>query len=319
MVDVLFELPELTRRYTVIGFDQRGTGASGLLRCKELERDGRLRSTDAAERCAQRLGPERAFYTTPDTVEDMEAIRQAVGARTLTLFGISYGTELALAYARAYPGARRPADPRLRRGPGRERSVRPRRLPRDGPVAGLALPRPLPRAQRRPGRGPARRWSRSCAPLRCAAPGSTRAGAATRARCARSRSRTCSTTPTTTPRCAPACRWRCARRSTTTTRRRCCGCWPAPTPTRSPRTRATSRPPATRPCARRRRCRGRAARRWPIASRSPATARSRCRAPRSPRSTPRSPTRTRSTSACAGRIPASRRACSAAPIPWCRR
>ena len=47
----------LPRGYTVIGFDQRGTGASGLLRCKELERDGRLRSTDAAERCAQRLDP----------------------------------------------------------------------------------------------------------------------------------------------------------------------------------------------------------------------------------------------------------------------
>src|SRR5688572_20999557 len=45
MIDVLFELPRLTREYTVIGFDQRGTGASGLLRCKELERDGRLRST----------------------------------------------------------------------------------------------------------------------------------------------------------------------------------------------------------------------------------------------------------------------------------
>ena len=103
MIDVLFELPRLTREYTVIGFDQRGTGASGLLRCKELERDGRLRSTPAAERCAQRLGPKRAFYTTPDTVADMEAIRRAVGARTLTLFGISYGTELALAYAREHP------------------------------------------------------------------------------------------------------------------------------------------------------------------------------------------------------------------------
>ena len=34
---------------------------------------------------------------------DMEAIRRAVGAPKLTLFGISYGTELALAYARAYP------------------------------------------------------------------------------------------------------------------------------------------------------------------------------------------------------------------------
>jgi pimeloyl-ACP methyl ester carboxylesterase len=103
MIDVLFEVPQLARDYTVLGFDQRGTGRSGLLRCKELERDGRLRSTRAGEQCARRLGPARAFYTTPDTVADMEAIRVAAGAPKLTLFGISYGTELALAYARAYP------------------------------------------------------------------------------------------------------------------------------------------------------------------------------------------------------------------------
>jgi pimeloyl-ACP methyl ester carboxylesterase len=104
MIDVMLELPELATRYTVIGFDQRGTGRSGLLRCREVERDGRLRSTTAAEQCARRLGARRAFYTTPDTVADMEAIRRAVGARKLTLFGISYGTKLALAYARAHPG-----------------------------------------------------------------------------------------------------------------------------------------------------------------------------------------------------------------------
>ena len=103
MIDVLLELPRLMRDYTVIGFDQRGTGRSGLLRCPALERDARLRSTRAGEDCARRLGPERAFYTTPDSVEDMEAIRRAVGAEKLTLFGISYGTELALEYARAYP------------------------------------------------------------------------------------------------------------------------------------------------------------------------------------------------------------------------
>ena len=38
-----------------------------------------------------------------DSVEDMEAIRRAAGVERLTLFGISYGTELALAYARAHP------------------------------------------------------------------------------------------------------------------------------------------------------------------------------------------------------------------------
>jgi pimeloyl-ACP methyl ester carboxylesterase len=103
MLSVLFEVPELAARYKVIGFDQRGTGGSGLLRCRELERDGRLRSTSAAERCAHRIGARRGFYTTRDTVADMEAIRRAVGARKLTLFGISYGTKLALEYARTYP------------------------------------------------------------------------------------------------------------------------------------------------------------------------------------------------------------------------
>jgi len=103
MVDVLLEVPRLMREFTVLGFDQRGTGRSGLLRCPAIERDARLRSTAAGEACARRLGPKRAFYTTPDSVEDMEAIRKATGADKLTLFGISYGTQLALAYARAYP------------------------------------------------------------------------------------------------------------------------------------------------------------------------------------------------------------------------
>jgi len=103
MADVLFEVPRLIRDFTVLGFDQRGTGRSGLLRCRRLERDPRLRSSRAGEDCARRIGPARAFYTTPDSVEDMEAIRREVGAERMTLFGISYGTELALAYARTHP------------------------------------------------------------------------------------------------------------------------------------------------------------------------------------------------------------------------
>ncbi len=103
MVDVLLTVPRLIRDFDVLGFDQRGTGRSGLLRCRALERDARLRSTSAGEACARTLGPRRSFYTTPDSVEDMEAIRRAAGVEKLTLFGISYGTELALAYARAHP------------------------------------------------------------------------------------------------------------------------------------------------------------------------------------------------------------------------
>jgi len=103
MAAVLNDVPRVVRDFTVLGFDQRGTGRSGLLRCRALERDERLRSTAAGEACARELGAARAFYTTPDSVEDMEAIRKAAGADKLTLFGISYGTQLALAYARAHP------------------------------------------------------------------------------------------------------------------------------------------------------------------------------------------------------------------------
>jgi len=93
----------LRSRYHLATFDQRGTGRSGLLRCRAMERDVRLRSTGAAARCSQALGPRRAFYTTRETVEDLEAVRVALGAERLLLYGVSYGTKVALAYARAYP------------------------------------------------------------------------------------------------------------------------------------------------------------------------------------------------------------------------
>ena len=62
----------------VIGFDQRGTGASGPA---ALPRDRARRAAAlhlrAGEALRRRLGARRAFYTTPDSVADMEAIRKA--------------------------------------------------------------------------------------------------------------------------------------------------------------------------------------------------------------------------------------------------
>jgi pimeloyl-ACP methyl ester carboxylesterase len=87
----------------VIVFDQRGTGRSGLLRCGPLQRANPLRAGRQAALCAQTLGPRRGAYTTRESVEDIEAIRQLTGRERISLYGISYGTKVAEAYALRYP------------------------------------------------------------------------------------------------------------------------------------------------------------------------------------------------------------------------
>ncbi len=91
------------RARDVIVMDQRGTGDSDVLRCRRLERANILSARDAAAECARSLGPRRAFYTTRDTVADIEAVRRELGAQKIALMGTSYGTKVVLAYARTYP------------------------------------------------------------------------------------------------------------------------------------------------------------------------------------------------------------------------
>jgi pimeloyl-ACP methyl ester carboxylesterase len=88
----------------LIVFDQRGVGFSHALACHAFERPGLFHSIGAAVgACAAQLGPARAFFTTDDTVADIEAIRRAGGYEKLVLYGTSYGTKVAERYAQAYP------------------------------------------------------------------------------------------------------------------------------------------------------------------------------------------------------------------------
>jgi pimeloyl-ACP methyl ester carboxylesterase len=92
-------------RYRLAVLDQRGTGGSGVLRCPNVQalRDLDAFRPGALAGCAARIGPRRIFYTTSDTVLDIEALRKALGADKVALMGISYGTHVALQYARAFP------------------------------------------------------------------------------------------------------------------------------------------------------------------------------------------------------------------------
>jgi pimeloyl-ACP methyl ester carboxylesterase len=98
--------PALTTRDLVV-FDQRGTGQSGPLNCPALNTEPTSPSSDGIEQvfetCALQLGAARGLFTTSDSVEDIEAIRRALGYQKLVLRGVSYGTKVALQYAERYP------------------------------------------------------------------------------------------------------------------------------------------------------------------------------------------------------------------------
>jgi pimeloyl-ACP methyl ester carboxylesterase len=92
--------------YTLVAFDNRGTGDSGLLDCPVLQTTLTATAEQAAalaRDCADIIGPTRRYYSTRDHAEDIESVRQALGLGKIGLYGVSYGTKLALAYALAHP------------------------------------------------------------------------------------------------------------------------------------------------------------------------------------------------------------------------
>lgn len=73
-----------TRR--LVAFDQRGTGASDPLACPSLRRRP---LTAAVAACAAKLGTARGSYGTAASVEDLDAVRAALDAPRVVLYGTS--------------------------------------------------------------------------------------------------------------------------------------------------------------------------------------------------------------------------------------
>ena len=107
---------EVLKKRNVILVDQRGTGHSNPLACKDRGRDAvvaddeRRRRAPLRRRVAATLLSKHAdlrFYTTTDAIRDLDDVRKAIGAAQVNLVGISYGTRVAQQYAMRYPHSTR--------------------------------------------------------------------------------------------------------------------------------------------------------------------------------------------------------------------
>ena len=89
----------------IVLVDQRGTGKSNPLQCLGPE-DEALDEEQALEKlqsCPESLDADLRFYTTEIAMTDLDAVREALGYKTINIYGASYGTRAALTYLRMFP------------------------------------------------------------------------------------------------------------------------------------------------------------------------------------------------------------------------
>ena len=95
----------------IILVDQRGTGKSNPLKChfdenlmEQILEDEELYFSEL-KKCVQAMDADTRFYTTTESIKDLEQVRQALNIEKWNLIGISYGTRKALTYVKMFPDA----------------------------------------------------------------------------------------------------------------------------------------------------------------------------------------------------------------------
>ena len=108
-------LREVRKQRDIVLIDQRGTGKSNPLDCRDAK--GRPLAFDETqdadevelrayvEQCLKSLEgrADPRFYTTGDAIRDLDAVRMALGVDKVNVIGGSYGTRVAQQYAMHYP------------------------------------------------------------------------------------------------------------------------------------------------------------------------------------------------------------------------
>jgi len=93
--------------------DQRGTGKSNPLKC-DFSKEQREKIQEepslvypALEKCVAGLDADTRYYTTVESIKDLEEVREALNIKQWNLIGISYGTRKALTYLKLFPDSLR--------------------------------------------------------------------------------------------------------------------------------------------------------------------------------------------------------------------
>ncbi|MEI7538805.1 MAG: alpha/beta fold hydrolase, partial [Comamonadaceae bacterium] len=114
---LLQQFARINNRRDLVFVDQRGTGRSAPLLCADPRHstlaeqlDSGLREAAMAQ-CLVQLKKlpygDLRYFTTLLAMQDLDAVRQALGAEKINLIGASYGTRAALEYLRQFPTALR--------------------------------------------------------------------------------------------------------------------------------------------------------------------------------------------------------------------
>lgn len=107
--------PQIRDSFDLIGFDPRAVGRSAPITCELTEAETNYRfpptqsfaadvrqQTNVARKCANANGPRLRHITTRNTARDMDVIRSALGEKTLSYLGYSYGSYLGSVYTQMF-------------------------------------------------------------------------------------------------------------------------------------------------------------------------------------------------------------------------
>jgi pimeloyl-ACP methyl ester carboxylesterase len=103
---------EIRRTRDIVLIDQRGTGKSASMNC-DVEEEivegafSREQTIEDTRRCLAVLPHDPRYFTTSVAVQDLEALRLALGYTQFNLYGISYGSRVAQHFLRRYPESTR--------------------------------------------------------------------------------------------------------------------------------------------------------------------------------------------------------------------